>query len=129
MANRNKAKGDKYERDVLAAAIEAGFAGAKRTRPGRMEDQGDIHLFRETGHLGALGGQHILQTKDVATPQWREWLDQLELQSERAAADTAALVVKRRGSGGRPPVHLAVMSLDEYLRLIYRFSALEEDRH
>ncbi|AOE43761.1 holliday junction resolvase [Gordonia phage SpeedDemon] len=119
MANPNKAKGDRYERDVLAVAIEAGFDEARRTRPGRVEDQGDIHLQR-----AALD---ILQTKDVASPNWREFLDGLADQKDRAQAETAALVVKRRGVGGRPALHLAVLHLDDYLRLIRRLRTMEED--
>lgn len=110
MTNRNKAKGDKYERDILAACHEHGFTQARRTRPGRMEDQGDIHLTHD--------GRHILQTKDVATPAWRDWLHQLRTQKRAAQASTGALVVKRRGSGATPPIHLAVVALSDYLDLI-----------
>ncbi|MGW0039841.1 hypothetical protein [Gordonia sp. NPDC003376] len=118
MVNRNKAKGDKYERDILARCLAFGFTQARRTRPGRMEDQGDIHLFSD--------GRHILQTKDVATPAWREWLTGLAAQRKAAGAYTGALVVKRRGVGGNPPIHLAVVDLDDYLVLIDRLEAYHE---
>lgn len=108
MANRNLNKGNQYERDVLAIAKRSGFVHASRTRPGRREDEGDIHLAPGV----------IVQTKDAAQPRWREWLDQLADQVRCARAEHGVLVVKRRGSGGRPPVHLAVMSLDEMLRLL-----------
>ncbi|WP_448222436.1 hypothetical protein [Gordonia iterans] len=108
MTNRNKARGDQYERDVLKACRQSGFPWAERTRPGRREDEGDIHLAPGL----------IVQTKDAAQPRWREWLDQLAGQVRCARAEHGVLVVKRRGSGGRPPVHLAVMSLDEMLRLL-----------
>lgn len=108
MTNRQKAKGDAYERDVLRMARTAGFPYAERTRPGRREDEGDIHLAPGV----------ILQTKDVASPQWREWLAQTEQQRRCAQADHGVLVVKRRGTGGRPPLHLAVMDLDSMLRLL-----------
>lgn len=111
MVNRQKAKGDKYERDILAICQTTGFNQARRTRPGRMEDQGDIHLTHD--------GRHILQTKDVATPQWRDWLAELDSQKYAANATTGALVVKRRGAGANPPVHLAVMRLDDYLALLW----------
>lgn len=118
MVNRNKAKGDKYERDILARCLEFGFTQARRTRPGRMEDQGDIHLTHD--------GRHILQTKDAATPVWREWLTGLARQKYAAQAATAALVVKRRGSGANPPIHLAVMHLDDYLALLRLTEAYRE---
>lgn len=117
MVNRNKMRGDKYERDILAICHEFGFTEARRTRPGRMEDQGDIHLTHD--------GRHILQTKDAATPDWREWLTGLARQKYAAQAATAALVVKRRGSGANPPIHLAVMNLDDYLALIERLTPHE----
>ncbi|AKJ72335.1 RusA-like Holliday junction resolvase [Gordonia phage GMA4] len=108
MANPNKAKGDKYERDVLAICRAAGYPWAERTRPGRREDEGDIHLAPGV----------ILQTKDVATVAWREWLSQLADQVRCARATHGALIVKRRGTAGRAPLHLAVMPLEQYLALV-----------
>lgn len=108
MANPNKDRGDRYEREILALAKRRGFVDASRTRPGRREDEGDIHLSPGV----------IVQTKDQKTPAWREWLDQLESQRLAARAEHGILVVKRRGSGGRPPLHLAVMPLDHMLRLL-----------
>lgn len=108
MANLNKNKGDQYERDVLAVARRSGFPFAERTRPGRREDQGDIHLCPG----------FTIQCKDVATLQWRAWLDQLAAQKKAAGMPHGALVVKRRGAGGRKPLHLAVMSLDDLLALL-----------
>ncbi|GAA4756184.1 hypothetical protein [Gordonia alkaliphila] len=108
MTNRQKAKGDQYERDILALARAAGFTWAERTRPGRREDEGDIHLAPGV----------ILQTKDVATPQWRTWLTELANQITAARARHGIIVLKRRGAGGRPPLHLAVMPLDAMLELL-----------
>ncbi|MGP3708515.1 hypothetical protein [Gordonia paraffinivorans] len=108
MANNQKAKGDRYERDVLDLARRRGFPHASRTRPGRREDEGDIHLAPGV----------IVQCKDVARVDWRAWLAQLEQQRLAARAEHGVLVVKRRGAGGRPPIHLAVMPLDDMLRLL-----------
>lgn len=108
MTNRQKAKGDQYERDILAIARRSGFPFAERTRPGRKEDQGDIHLAPGL----------IAQCKDQKTPEWRDWLAELEEQRLEARADHGLLVVKRRGIGGRPPLHLAVLPLDDMLRLL-----------
>lgn len=110
MAHPNKTRGDRYERDILAICHAAGYHQATRTRPGRMEDQGDIFLNR--------AATAILQTKDVTTPQWRDWLTELEHQRKTAGAHYAALVVKRRGTAGRPPLHLAVMPIDKMLELL-----------
>lgn len=108
MANKNKAKGDQYERDVLAMCRDAGFPWAQRTRPGRREDEGDIHLTPGV----------IVQAKDVKALDWRGWLAQLADQIRCARATHGFLVVKRHGTGGRPPLHLAVMPLDSMLELL-----------
>lgn len=108
MVNHNKRRGDQFERDVLALARTRGFPFAERTRPGRREDQGDIWLAPGL----------ILQVKDQKTPVWRDWLSELESQRLEARADHGILVVKRRGTGGRPPLNLAVMPLDSMLRLL-----------
>lgn len=108
MSNPQKRKGDQYERDVLAMCHEAGYPWAQRTRPGRREDEGDIHLAPGV----------ILQTKDVATPDWRKWLSELKDQIRCARASHGILVVKRRGAAGRKPIHLAVMPLDAMLDLL-----------
>lgn len=108
MTNTNKAKGDRYERDVLTLARRQGFPFAERTRPGRREDQGDIWLAPGL----------IIQAKDQKTPAWRDWLAELETQRLVARADHGILVVKRRGTGGRSPLNLAVMPLDSMLRLL-----------
>ncbi|MCF3939928.1 hypothetical protein [Gordonia tangerina] len=108
MTNRMKAKGDQYERDVLAIARRSGFPFAERTRPGRREDEGDIHLAPGV----------IVQCKDQSETRWRVWLAELNAQRLLARAAHGVLVVKRRGSGGRPPLHLAVMPLDDLLRLL-----------
>ena len=43
MANPNKAKGDRVERDVRKIISQYDPA-ARRTRPGRREDEGDIQV-------------------------------------------------------------------------------------
>ena len=113
-----KAKGDQYERDVLDI-VRKRFPFAERTRPGRREDQGDIHVTPGV----------ILQCKDVATPRWREWLTGLAEQKLAARADHAALVVKIRGTGGRPPLHLAVMPLTALTALLADENASRDHNH
>lgn len=114
MAHPNKRKGDQEERDVLAILRTAGFPHAERTRPGRMEDHGDIFVTRTAG----LAPGVIAQTKDVASPKWREWMGQLADQKARSGALIAFLTLKIRGYGGREPIRLAVMPLDEFTQLL-----------
>ena len=65
MTNNNKMKGDRAERAALAI-LQQYDPEARRTRPGRREDEGDIHALNMAW-----------QVKDVATPKWRPWLNQL----------------------------------------------------
>lgn len=75
MSNPNKRRGDDAERAVLAYYREHGFPGAERTRPGRKEDEGDIHL--------APGA--IAQVKNCRTLRWGEWLAHLVAQKVAAS--------------------------------------------
>lgn len=104
--NRNKAKGDQFERDVLKT-VHQYFPTATRTRPGRMEDEGDIQF-----------NGCILQAKDHAKPTIRAWLKQLAEQKANAKAFHAAVVWKIRGYGGKPPVQLVIVELSDYLELV-----------
>ncbi|MDU7194114.1 hypothetical protein [Lawsonella clevelandensis] len=79
------------------------------TRPGRREDEGDIHALNL-----------IWQVKDVAQPRWRDWLHQLHQQTESSPYQHGVLVWKLRGYGGKPPKWLAVMELDPLAELLAR---------
>ncbi|RVW03022.1 hypothetical protein [Rhodococcus xishaensis] len=114
MANANKRKGDQEEREVLAVLRANGFPHAERTRPGRMEDQGDIFVTRTTG----LAPGVVVQVKNVQQPRWREWVAQLANQRAHSGALIAFLTHKVRGSGGRPPIRLAVMELSAFTDLL-----------
>lgn len=120
MSNPNKRRGDQGERDALAMYRAAGFPGAERTRPGRKEDEGDIHL--------APGA--IAQVKNCKALQWREWLAQLAEQKKAARAALAWLVVRRPGRGPQKPVWLAVMTVEDHAELVRRAgwgNPIEED--
>lgn len=106
MPHPNKAKGDRAERSVLAI-LQQHDPAARRTRPGRREDEGDIHALNATW-----------QVKDVARPLWREWLTQLDQQVERSPYRRGILVWKLRGYGGKPVKWLAVMELDKFAELL-----------
>ncbi|WP_343466371.1 hypothetical protein AAI421_14550 [Rhodococcus aetherivorans] len=114
MTNRNKARGDAEERAVLAILRNNGFPHAERTRPGRLEDQGDIFVTRTTG----LAPGVIAQTKNVRTPVWSEWMEQLAQQKARSGALIAFLTHKIVRRGGRSPIRLAIMPLDDFCTLL-----------
>lgn len=106
MPHPNKAKGDRAERDVLKIISQYDSA-ARRTRPGRREDEGDIHALNTTW-----------QVKDVARPLWRDWLVQLDSQVEHSRYQRGILVWKLRGYGGKPAKWLAVMELEHMCELL-----------
>ena len=106
MPHPNKAKGDRAERDVLKIISQYDPA-ARRTRPGRREDEGDIHALNMAW-----------QVKDVARPLWRDWLTQLAEQVVRSPYRRGILVWKLRGYGGKPAKWLAVMELEQMCELL-----------
>lgn len=106
MSHPNKAKGDRAEREVLRILSEYD-SSARRTRPGRREDEGDIHALNM-----------VWQVKDVARPLWREWFVQPGSQVERSPYGRGVLVWKLRGYGGKPPKGLAVMEADKLAQLL-----------
>lgn len=96
MANANKAKGDRAERAVRDLVVDR-YPGSFKTRAGFDDDLGDIVL--------AFGRSRIvLQVKDVASPLWKKWHEQLAGQVSTCRAASAGipvlgglLVHKRRG--------------------------------
>lgn len=111
MANAAKRKGDAFERVVLAIAHVAGFPNARRTRAGYERDGGDIHLVRTRS-----GPEVIVQCKDVVTPNWTEWLEQMTAQEAESGAKWSFIAWKRRRPG-KSPLILAVMPLGSMLAL------------
>ncbi|PBC38540.1 hypothetical protein CJ179_38745 [Rhodococcus sp. ACS1] len=115
MTNRMKAKGDRYERDLLVISRVNGFPDAARTKAGYERDAGDLHLDPRAG----LGTGVIVQAKDVKTPNWTDWLEGLAEQRDEAKAEVAAITWKR-SRPGKSPHHLAVMPYEEWLTLLRR---------
>ena len=109
MANPNKRRGDLEER-VVEKIIQEWFPDAKRTRPGRRDDEGDVL---------SPSGDFTCQVKSVKTPQWSQWLEELADQKRHSGASTAFLSVKR-SRPGKSPLRLAVMALEDYLELLER---------
>lgn len=106
MPHPNKAKGDRAERDVLKIISQYDHT-ARRTRPGRREDEGDIHALNMSW-----------QVKDVARPLWRDWLTQLAQQVERSPYRRGILIWKLRGYGGKPVKWLAIIELEHMCELL-----------
>ncbi|ASN69232.1 hypothetical protein 7S3_54 [uncultured Caudovirales phage] len=115
MPNANHRKGMEEERQVLKTLRDNGFPHAERTRAGRAEDTGDIHLDVAVG----IAPGAICQVKNVRTPDWSGWLEQLESQVRLSGADVGFISAKRTRPG-RPPLRLFVMPLEAGVELVRR---------
>ncbi|MET8648480.1 hypothetical protein [Nocardia aurea] len=125
MTNRNKVKGDRFEREHRDFCRENGFPAAERTKAGYERDGGDTHLDAVIGMSPGV----ISQSKNWAGTNWRAWFADLAEQVANARAEVGFLVVKRRGIGD-PGQQLAVMPVREFLVLLRRAGygqPLEED--
>jgi Holliday junction resolvase len=109
-----KAKGDAFEREVVAYLRTRGWPYAERAfGAGRRDDQGDI--------LGLPGV--VFQVKNHRRHAFAEWVEQAEEQRARARAAFGAVIAKRRGK----PVADAyvVVSLAVFLDLLREVDALK----
>lgn len=115
MSNPNKAKGTRFEsqtRDFLKQ-VPLLEKITKRLAPTGFEDEGDVHI----------SPFFCLQCKDVNRHDFAGWVDDAELQADRAHLPYGVAVVKRRRKGiGRS---YAVMSLEGFRRLAAHLVALE----
>jgi hypothetical protein len=106
-----KIKGDWAEVTVRNFLRLCGFPWCERTRAGYERDHGDLHLIPGV----------IAQVKNVRTPVWGEWLEQLAEQVSNAGADVGFLVWKRPRVGeARAGEWLAVMTLEQMALLLRR---------
>ena len=88
MTSPEKAKGDAFEREVVAFLRAHGFPYAERSfGAGRRDDQGDV--------LGLPGV--VVQVKNHKRHALSEWVEQAEEQRTRARASVGVVVAKRRG--------------------------------
>jgi hypothetical protein len=115
MPNRNKIRGDAYERAGRDFFRANGFPGAERTKAGYERDGGDLHLDPVIGMAPGVIGQ----SKDVVTPQWKEWIAKLREQIVNANAEVGFIIWRRRGI---PDVgeHLVIMPAREFSMLLRR---------
>lgn len=115
MTNANKRKGDRAEAAVRDYLLTI-WPGTFRTRAGFNDDLGDV--ITETSR-----GLFCIQVKDVASPNWSQWFEQLESQVETLRANTTkpvvggAIVWKLRGKGD-PARWRVVTTLDKLPELL-----------
>ena len=96
MPNANKQRGDRAERAVRDLVVER-YPGSFKTRAGFDDDLGDIVVDFHRSRV-------VLQVKDVASPLWRKWYEQLAAQVDTCRSSSGGiptlgglLVHKRRG--------------------------------
>lgn len=111
MANPQKAKGSKYERDVKDYLNMLGFS-VERTRVGWTDDRGDLH-----GIVGPEGDTFVIECKNHATMSLSGWCSELAVEVANAGGIAGAIVHKKRGTSAvsdhyaTMPVHMLVFLL------------------
>ena len=100
--NRPKAKGDQWERDVVAVLCAAGLDCERMLGLGRHRDDGDIRLH----------GFH-LEAKNHRAWDLAGWMDEAK---REAGSNVAMVILKRRGKS--PAQGYAVMELGTLAQLI-----------
>lgn len=115
MANPNKRRGDRAELAV-AKYLQTIWPDTIKTRAGFNDDLGDVIAETPRGLL-------CVQVKDVASPQWKTWFQQLENQVATLRANTmkpvigGILVWKLRGNSN-PANWRAICQLEQLPTLI-----------
>lgn len=94
MPNANKAKGDRAEAAVRDFLKAQGFVSAFRTRAGWDDDRGDVIVPLRRSQPGGIA----IQVKDVASPAWKTWFQQLKAQVANGHHHHGVIWWKRRGS-------------------------------
>jgi hypothetical protein len=119
MSNPQRIKGDRAEREIAQLIEELTGIKARRTRPGRLEDQGDLHLelHSET---------HKLAPTIIQVAAWRDTSSALrikplecEQQRQQARATHAATAIKLPRAGWR-----IVLTIEQYMA--YLQATIEE---
>ena len=107
MTNRSKAKGTRFESDVVEFLQANGYPHAERRALAGNVDKGDI-----TG----IGPDWVIECKSVATIKLAEFVDEAEAERVNAGAKYGVAVVKRRGKNVAKAY--AVMDLDKFVELM-----------
>jgi len=90
MANRQKAKGDAYERDVQRFLLGEGFVMAERIPAGATLDVGDLLLPADI--------PLTIDCKNQSRFDISGWVDRAAEQARNARRTAGFVVVKRRGT-------------------------------
>ena len=90
MTNRNKAKGDAYERSIVDYLRACGFR-ADRTRAGWTDDRGDIH------GIGWLDSPFTFECKNHRGDNLPGWIDELCREITNNQGLLGAVIHKKRG--------------------------------
>lgn len=113
MGNPNKRKGDAAELKAIKWIVANGFPKAWKTRAGWDDDRGDLIIPHPLpGHAPV-----IVQVKDVASPLWGKWHEQVRDQVRNAQGAFGVILHKRRGLG-HPGDWNVVMTGDQFLHLM-----------
>jgi hypothetical protein len=102
-----KAKGSKYEREIVQCLQEHGYPHAERKLAGKTDDTGDI----EGGPTG-----WTLELKNQARFNLAGWLDEAEVEAINSGNDYGAVLIRRKGSATRAGDYV-VISLSTFLEI------------
>lgn len=108
MANPQKARGTRWESEVVRFLHAHGFPEARRNVQ---------HGARDIGDIGGIPG-FAIEAKDWQRPDWPAFVDQANREARNAGEPFGVAIVKRR----RRPTSDAfvVMDLDTFVRLLHR---------
>lgn len=98
MSNPSKARGTRWESDIVTYLAAHGFPHVERRTLSGAKDRGDI-----AGIPGV-----VIEAKSQNRHSFAEWLDEARAETENANADLGIVWAKRRGKGS-PGEGYAVM--------------------
>ena len=111
MANTNKAKGSKWERDIVNYLRERGYVQAERRHgAGAKLDKGDV-----------VGIPNVtIEAKDHARFAISDWLLQAEEERKNAGNKYGIVIAKRRGKGA--PAGYVIMTQKTFKEMLKEIS-------
>lgn len=117
MSTSSKAKGTRWESEVVRALHAAGFTGAERRALRGTADRGDI-----TGIPGL-----VIEAKNRARVELAAWVDEAAAERDRDGARYAAVWHHRRGRGSAEAGFVTMTGAD-FLRLLTDAYGIGETR-
>ena len=106
--SKQRAKGTKWESDIVAYLREHGFPHVERRSLNGVNDRGDI-----TGIPGV-----VIEAKNQARHSFAEWLDEAEAERVNDRAGVGFVWAKRRGFAS-PARAYVVMSGEQVVELLH----------